>query len=366
MKRKICFCDNLRYFREKNNLTQRQLAEKIEFSEKSVSKWENGNGLPTIETLITLAELFKTTIDDLIYEQNSKRYYLGIDGGGTKTAFMLVDDSHHIIKKITKGASNPNDVGIENTLSVLNDGIKEVSRGYSPKRITMFAGLAGCDSEAIQNSLDNFFNSCGFAAYEFDNDIENIIALGSGKSDVFAIMGTGFIIRAITDEGMRCIAGWGQLFDAGGSGYNLGKDTIYAALRESDGTGEKTIISKLIEERVGESAKDHLDSFYKEGKKYIASFSEILFKAYKENDKVAEEILKKNMKFAAEEITAAGNFVNKDKVYVSVAGGIVQQSDIIFPMIYEYLPKNRFVLEKCSQEPIFGAVLKAEKLDLHK
>lgn len=362
MDRTLHFGENLRYYREKNNMTQRQLADIIGFSEKSISKWEQGNGLPTIETLIAFADFFKTSIDDLIYEKNSKHYFLGIDGGGTKTAFMLVDESNNIIKKVIKSTSNPSDVGIENAIAILSDGIKETCSGYSTKRISMFAGLAGCNGDDIQLKLTNLFASFGFAAFEFDNDIENIIALGTEKDDIFAIMGTGFIVRAVTPTETKYVAGWGQFFDAGGSGYNLGRDAIYASLKESDGTGKKTIITELIENRIGEKVTEHIDKFYKEGKKYIASFGEILFEAYKQNDEVAEEILKSNMKCVAEGIIAAGKFVNKNKMHVLAAGGVTKQSDIIFPIIYDYLPNDKFILQKCDKEPIFGAVEKAKKL----
>ena len=47
-------------------LTQAGLAEKINYSDKSVSKWESGNGAPDIYTLIQLAELFGVSVDALI------------------------------------------------------------------------------------------------------------------------------------------------------------------------------------------------------------------------------------------------------------------------------------------------------------
>ena len=57
---------NLKYFRKKDGLSQEELAEKIEVSRQSVAKWESGETLPDIVKCRELANLFGTTIDNLI------------------------------------------------------------------------------------------------------------------------------------------------------------------------------------------------------------------------------------------------------------------------------------------------------------
>ena len=57
---------NLKYFRKKEGLSQEELAEKIEVSRQSVAKWESGETLPDIVKCRDLANLFGTTIDNLI------------------------------------------------------------------------------------------------------------------------------------------------------------------------------------------------------------------------------------------------------------------------------------------------------------
>ena len=47
-------------------MTQAELAEKINYSDKSVSKWESGNGVPDVYTLMQLATLFGVTLNDLV------------------------------------------------------------------------------------------------------------------------------------------------------------------------------------------------------------------------------------------------------------------------------------------------------------
>lgn len=63
---KQVIANNLVYLRKKNNFTQLELAEKLEYSDKSISKWEHGETLPDIEVLHKLANLYNVTLDYLV------------------------------------------------------------------------------------------------------------------------------------------------------------------------------------------------------------------------------------------------------------------------------------------------------------
>lgn len=52
--------------RKAQNLTQRQLAQKISVSDKTISKWECGNGLPEMSLMILLCEALRITVNDLL------------------------------------------------------------------------------------------------------------------------------------------------------------------------------------------------------------------------------------------------------------------------------------------------------------
>ncbi len=57
--------EKITHYRRHAGLTQSQLAEKLNYSDKSVSKWERGEGLPDVIVLCRMAELFGVTLDDL-------------------------------------------------------------------------------------------------------------------------------------------------------------------------------------------------------------------------------------------------------------------------------------------------------------
>ena len=62
---------NLASFRKRCGMTQAALAERINFSDKAVSKWERGESVPDVPTLMALAELFDVTLDDLVRDHNA-------------------------------------------------------------------------------------------------------------------------------------------------------------------------------------------------------------------------------------------------------------------------------------------------------
>lgn len=66
------FSKNLINLRKAKNLTQLQLAEKLNYSDKAVSKWEVGSVLPDVETMQHIAEFFGITINDLIYAKKRR------------------------------------------------------------------------------------------------------------------------------------------------------------------------------------------------------------------------------------------------------------------------------------------------------
>ena len=67
------FGDKLKQYRLKEGLSQEQLAEKIGVSRQAITKWETKKGLPDVENMIILAELFKLTLDERVLEEVKKQ-----------------------------------------------------------------------------------------------------------------------------------------------------------------------------------------------------------------------------------------------------------------------------------------------------
>jgi transcriptional regulator with XRE-family HTH domain len=69
---KLIIAKNIADLRKKNGMTQAEFAEKLNYSDKAISKWERGESVPDIATLKQIAEMFGVTIDYLLEEDHTK------------------------------------------------------------------------------------------------------------------------------------------------------------------------------------------------------------------------------------------------------------------------------------------------------
>ncbi len=352
------FAQNLKVERLKAKLTQKELADKIAYSDKSLSKLENGKGVPSLEMLLALSDALEIDVNRLLRKRKEKHYYLGIDGGGTKTHFLLEDEAGSVVQELILGASNPIDIGMEQCKEILTKGIKSVCQGISLADVSVFAGLAGGTTGDNRQLIGAFMQEFGFGKVRNGTDMQNTLALGLGNDNgVILIMGTGIVAMAMKDGQRLQLAGWGQFFEKGGSGYCFGRDAIYSALCQLDHTGKETLISELLEKRLKGSVRSHLADFYKKGKHYIASFSDIVFEAAKQGDEVAIEIIEQNMRQVAKLIRAGVEFVGESPVRVEISGGVTAEREMLYPILEKYICcTGDYKIGTVFDAPVHGAI----------
>ena len=104
-----------------------------------------------------------------------KKYFLGIDGGGTKTAFIVIDDNNEIVYQNVLGPSSLDTVPLIDIEKLLLTEGKNI-----PYKISaIFAGIGGisCDSDKllINNILKKFDCLLPTGKVESDNDVINAL-----------------------------------------------------------------------------------------------------------------------------------------------------------------------------------------------
>ena len=357
------FARNLRACRIGAGMTQEQLAEKIGYSKKTVSKWETGAGFPSILTVKTLAAVLHTTSDALLAEDGGT-YYLGIDGGGTKTEFLLRDAKGETVSSCIRSASNPNDVGMTSAQAALDDGIRTVCGNIPFSRVFCYAGIAGGTSGQNRAALLHFLASFGFARCDCGSDNENIIAAGLGGGDgITLIVGTGICAFTVKDGSRTRTSGWGYLLDRGGSAYNFGNDALYAYYAALDGTGIKTSLTEAVRRQSGLEPNELLAKLYAEGKRYIASFAHLVFEEAEKGDAAAQEIVLRNAEAVKNVLSAASSpFGDAEGIRVVLSGGLTGERYFL-DRLHSVLPANRYALSVLPCRPVEGALLLARALN---
>ncbi len=360
---KKVFSKNLKELRKSAHYTQKELGNKIFCSEKVISKWEQGRSIPSVEILYKISSVLEVNMDSFFKENNSI-YYLGIDGGGTKTQFSLLDESGVEINRINIEGCNPCDIGMNNTEEILKKGFRTICGNINPKNVVLYAGIAGGGNTKNKNKLTEFFQGFNLKKAYNGSDLDSLIYCGLKNNDgIIIIMGTGVSCYSIINRRKRRIAGWGYLFDDGGSGYDLGRDVIKAFFKTCDGLGEETVLSEMVLKKCNCEVDKLVATVYENGKRYIASYAPLVFDGVKKNDKVSIDILNRNMKCISELIkNASKDFGNRNKINVVFAGGL-SKNDVAL----EYLRNNIENIEKYNitvfdTEPAYACAMYAKNL----
>ena len=306
------------------------------------------------------------------------KYYLALDGGGTKTEGVLTDSCGHILAHARGHASNPNDV----TLPVAVEILKELSLSLMAKaglgtealpHISLFGGISGGINygPALERELTAALNGIGCLGIR--SDVHILLSAEIPEGDGACIIcGTGSACFLRKGSELHRIGGWGYLLDSGGSGYDLGRDGLEAALRAHDGRGEPTVLSDLLAQRLGKPVWLSITEIYREGKPYIAACAPAVFEAAEQGDTVAEAILNRNAARLAEYVKAAWKLLDDPaaKELVTVMGGgiSVKQSPAWQERINRALaaltagePPIPLTLQVASAPPVLGAVYEAMK-----
>lgn len=185
--------------------------------------------------------------------------YLGIDGGGTRTTAWLVNGEGERVGQAEAGPSNPLKVGFGVATREITKAFQRClkqcggaqPRSKSPALIlqAVCAGIAGTDRDCVRRPLLAWMRR-DIPAHRHLLTTDAAIALCAAfrnSPGILVISGTGSIAygRNAKGEIMRT-GGWGIPFDDCGSGYDIGRKAVAAALQAFDGRGPQTMLTALV------------------------------------------------------------------------------------------------------------------------
>ena len=317
---------NIRTYRKLRGMTQGKLADMLFVTAQNVSKWEMGKSVPDVDNLCKLAEAFGISPDRLLdsgQTHDRERLLVAVDGGGTKTEFVLCTESGRILKRLLLGGTNPNTVGMEKTQERLKAGVDRLLE-LEPNIGALYGGIAGCGLSAHRNALEAFLKkNYPMLRIRVDSDVPNVIYSAPVEERCIAVIcGTGSVVFAKTPEAMHRLGGWGSLWESGCSGYDFGRDALEAALAAREGLGPDTCLRELVENRLGGDVTEKLGEIYRLGQDGIAAYAFTVFAAVEQGDPVALEILEKNAARLARLINTAAERYDCGRDVV-MAGGLL-------------------------------------------
>lgn len=161
------FAENLKNLRKAKNLTQSELAEKLFTSPQTISRWESGDGEPSLDMLISLAELLDVSADRLISGKSIPEPEL-FDGIAQYIADMPAETAGHdgfrLFRQILNGFDRryfpDNTAGEHPTYSTLHAGNLRgfyADREDTPRLFAMYDSLSGETDAIAQANLSEIF-----------------------------------------------------------------------------------------------------------------------------------------------------------------------------------------------------------------
>lgn len=290
------------------------------------------------------------------------RGFIAVDGGGSKTEVVLVNELGYVLKHKIVDCTNPNDVSMNKTILTLTNVLKEFLLVEDVDIECIFLAIAGIefgDSKSIL--LDKLKESLEYSNIYIDGDLASVKELGLSKfSDgIVIIAGTGFNMAIKRNNKFTNVGGWGYLADDFFSGFDLGKEALVRASRAIDKIDKDTLLVELLNNFFKHDLWYSMEEIYKTGVKGVASLSKIVFQAYLSGDEVSKEIVDNRLNKLSDIIREKTKDLN-DKVNVFLFGGIFENNYFVVDKLQSLLGE-KYLVKVTEKKTIYGTVSVAAK-----
>ena len=311
--------------------------------------------------------------------------FLGVDGGGTKTRFVLIDGGGQILAQARRGTTYHPQIGLDGVRRVLGEGVDEVLRaagvGADAVAHAYFGLPAHGEDSRIAPQLDAIPASVlGHGRYRCGNDMvcgwAGSLACADGINIVAGTGSIGYGQRAGRDARA---GGWGDAFSDEGSAHWIATEGLNLFSRMSDGRLPKGPLHAVFRRALRlERDLDLCALVYGGGddepryaRGEIAQLSPLVAEAAAQGDDHARAIFGRagrELALIADAIRRALDFAPREPVRVSYSGGAFAAGDLLLAPFSAALQTLHpgFELHAPLHEPHYGAALYAAMLAGHR
>ncbi|MBV2352809.1 N-acetylglucosamine kinase [Streptomyces sp. J2-1] len=306
--------------------------------------------------------------------------FLGVDGGGTKTAFCLVDSTGTVRgRALGEGAyyfAENADGGVDHVVRLLADGVRAVTGAAGVTLADIdhaFLGLPGYgevpgDIAALDAAPGRVL---GHRRYACDNDMICGWAGSLGAVDgINVISGTGSMTYGErAGLGVRT-GGWGELFGDEGSAYWIAARALNVFSRMSDGRTPEGPFAALLRERLGLTSDleviDVVLNRWQGHRSEIAALTPLVVEAAEAGDTACAAVLTEAGGELAELVHSTRHrlgFSPGERVPVSYSGGVFRSARVLDAFTSALTGgAAEYELRLPQFEPVVGAALYAARL----
>ena len=302
-------------------------------------------------------------------------YFLGIDGGGTKTKVVIINNNKDILYESVAGPSSVDTVTSQETLDVIKTALKDFYSSHEQVVFNaLFVGLGGIvfeyQKEVIINHLKTINGVYPNTVIVVENDMHN--ALYSGllfDEGMTLICGTGMVAFGKNKHGKHHKAGgWGFKEGDAGSGFNLGSEAIKYMIRAFDGRLEKDAFANDLAEylkfRKAEEIIALMDELYLNRTK-VASLAPIVTKYANLNHPYALKIVEAATDELALSVKAVYHHLKLETATLVVVGSLGNVEGSFKTLLHEKIKSisSKINIVEPQVDPAYAAALMASRLE---
>lgn len=306
-----------------------------------------------------------------------RRYFLGVDGGGTKTRFVLIDHHGCLLAEAQLGTTYHPEVGLDGVGEVLARGVDEILRAASVAATDIshaFFGLPafGEDSNMVPRLRALPAPILGHDRYTCDNDMVCGWAGSLGCADgINIVAGTGSIGYGQRQGRAARAGGWGEAFSDEGSAYWIAIQGLNKYSRMSDGRLPKGPLHAMFNEALRLQTDFDICTYvygeHASSRGELAQLSQVVANAARAGDAEAIGIFAqagKELARIALAVRVALVFEAEEVALVSSSGGAFNTGHLLLTPFREALDAtgHPFDFVQPLHEPHIGAALYAARL----
>jgi N-acetylglucosamine kinase-like BadF-type ATPase len=312
---------------------------------------------------------------------------LAVDGGGTSTRCMIVDDENGTLADVTGGPcaiSRGQHTALTSLYATLDHALREAVHkqcARSRMRLALKAaclGLSGVSTTdagpLVQQAVMRFLQERGYSvpATEILVVSDSEIALAgalAGRPGIVLIVGTGAVaVGRDAQGGFFRADGWGWLLGDAGSGYAIGRSALRAAFASLDGRLAQTRLVSAIPAHFGATRLEELVPrayFSTWGPGEVAALAKVVAQLADEGDIVCRQILQRAGMTLANTVFAVGRRLSFGaEADVSYQGSIIHKIPVLRQAVHDTLLQEApgYRLLPPERDPVEGALLLAQGL----
>ena len=309
--------------------------------------------------------------------KKESKFYIGVEGGATKSEAILTDENLKILMRRKGGALNYHSLSRQTVVGNLKALLTPLLKKSSGGKLGVVFGLAGIDGPTDEKFYKDIIKKILDKSSIFNAVNDSKIALEGKcpdeKNRIVLIAGTGSNAYGENSAGKSAnTLWWDFILGDEGSGYYFGLKALQAAARSADGRIPKTELEKLVlKTERARTFEDFYSVFYndlskKENMKaHIASFAPLIDRAIKAGDAEAIQIRNEGageLALGVYTVARRLGFLNRE-FCLGMIGSTWKMpglGEVFRKEVRRHCPKVRF--SDNTDSGAWGAVLLARKL----